>query len=610
MYQFEKIKLIIWDLDDTFWGGTLSEGEVSVPAENIKLIKDLTDLGIINSICSKNDKEITDKELKRIGIFDYFVFNSINWEAKGKRIKKLIKDMSLRDVNVLFLDDNHSNREEARYYCPGIMVGSPEDILGLINDVSSTEKKDKAHKRLNYYRLIEKKRKEESSFNSNKEFLLSCNIQLKILDDCEKHLDRIHDLILRSNQLNFTKIRSSKEELDNTIKDGAIDTKYVVVSDKFGDYGIVGFYALKDNELLHFVFSCRTLGMGIEQYVYNYIGRPNLTIKGEVISDLSSNLIPDWINQNDVQSSPSAKMKIEGLTEHAVLIKGPCDLYQIYPYIADTESFDTDFTHVSDKGVLIESTGHTTLIVESKRLTTERKSFLAAETPFIDVEVYNDNLFKRNYKVVVISLLDDANLGVYRRKETGELFAFLEYIHPLTDSKNWDKIISGEYANSGVKFTKKMIKDFSEHYDFLGRNSPEQIVNNLDYIRGNLSDQCVFIIMLGGELFYEKNEYEAYKDRHIFHKAMNKEVKKWAENFNNVKLIDVNKYLVDQSSFYDHFNHYIKPVYYALAKEIVDIINDALGTNIKETSKIKMVQIRLKEILAPSYHKIKKFIGK
>ena len=42
MYQFEKIKLIIWDLDDTFWKGTLSEGGVIIPDEHINLIKNLT----------------------------------------------------------------------------------------------------------------------------------------------------------------------------------------------------------------------------------------------------------------------------------------------------------------------------------------------------------------------------------------------------------------------------------------------------------------------------------------------------------------------------------------------------------------------------------------
>ena len=34
MYQFDKIKLVIWDLDDTFWNGTISEGTVEIPEKH------------------------------------------------------------------------------------------------------------------------------------------------------------------------------------------------------------------------------------------------------------------------------------------------------------------------------------------------------------------------------------------------------------------------------------------------------------------------------------------------------------------------------------------------------------------------------------------------
>ena len=37
--NFSNIKIIIWDLDDTFWKGTLSEGGITPIAENIKLVK-------------------------------------------------------------------------------------------------------------------------------------------------------------------------------------------------------------------------------------------------------------------------------------------------------------------------------------------------------------------------------------------------------------------------------------------------------------------------------------------------------------------------------------------------------------------------------------------
>ena len=40
MFQFDKIKLIIWDLDETFWRGTLSEESVTIPEEVSDLIRE------------------------------------------------------------------------------------------------------------------------------------------------------------------------------------------------------------------------------------------------------------------------------------------------------------------------------------------------------------------------------------------------------------------------------------------------------------------------------------------------------------------------------------------------------------------------------------------
>ena len=65
MYDFNKIKLVIWDLDETFWKGILSEGEVEPIEANIGLVRRLTDIGIVNSICSKNDIDKAEAALKR-----------------------------------------------------------------------------------------------------------------------------------------------------------------------------------------------------------------------------------------------------------------------------------------------------------------------------------------------------------------------------------------------------------------------------------------------------------------------------------------------------------------------------------------------------------------
>ena len=79
----QKIKLVIWDLDDTFWSGTLSEGGITLINKNVELAQKLIDKGIMNSICSKNTFEEVKKELDKYQLWDLFVFPSIDWTAKA-----------------------------------------------------------------------------------------------------------------------------------------------------------------------------------------------------------------------------------------------------------------------------------------------------------------------------------------------------------------------------------------------------------------------------------------------------------------------------------------------------------------------------------------------
>ena len=160
--KLHKIKLIIWDLDDTFWNGTLSEynSTIILNQKNIELVENLVDYGIMNSICSKNDYESVKKEFqtKNLGkTWEYFLFPSINYESKGARIKDIILKMQLREENVLFIDDNKINLEEAKHFCPNLIIAMPDIINEISKQLLTLKTHDFEHKRLKRYKILENK---------------------------------------------------------------------------------------------------------------------------------------------------------------------------------------------------------------------------------------------------------------------------------------------------------------------------------------------------------------------------------------------------------------------------------------------------------------------
>lgn len=599
MNDYSKIKIVIWDLDETFWKGIFSEGPIEPISENIQLIKDLTDIGIVNSICSKNDKEPTEAQLDELGINDYFVFNSIDWNPKGQRINKMLKDMGLRAENALFIDDNHLNLEEARFFNKEIMTAMPDEIPSLIEWVSKQEKKDLNHKRLNQYKILEEKTKEKEQIGSNEEFLLSSNIKVDINTDCENEIDRLSEMIMRTNQLNFTKNRMEKEELISLLSEDGVDAGYVTAKDRFGDYGIIGLYALKNGKLVHFLFSCRTIGMGIEQYVYAKLGHPKLEVVGTVIGEVNESDAPAWINQEGNEENQGK----EKANDARVLVKGPCDLKALFSYIDLGKNSDAEFTFINERGVSDEQINHTTHIVEAKTLSAEQKNMLYKELPFADKKMYSDLIYRKKYDVVFISILNEANLGLYRRKETGEIVAFTEEIYPLTDKKNWDGYIEGKRWTGGCNFTKDFLEGFSNQYDFLGRITVEDFKSNLDFIRNNLPKETLMIIMLGSETQFEQNEFAAYKDREKKHKEYNDVAREFSKDKNNTTVLDVNNYITGQESFYKNINHFIPKVYYEMAQDMIKLINDWTGQRVAKTSFIL-------KIVADTKQRIRKILGK
>jgi FkbH-like protein len=347
------VKLVIWDLDETFWKGTLSEeGMTPVPA-NIESVKQLARRGIVSSVCSKNDHDMALAALRSLDVLDYFVLPSVSFQSKGKSISSIISALQLRPDNVVFIDDNPSVLAEAGHSCPGLVcLASPDQLVALMDSPFMQGKDDPELTRLKQYHLLAEKHDLKQSTGGNDEsFLRQSDIRVEVDYAVEENIDRVIELINRSNQLNYTKRRietdDDRRRLLADLHAFGFNAGVVRVSDRYGEYGVVGFFmtlaTLREYRLEHFVFSCRIMNMGVEQYVYDYLKRPEINVVSPVANPVESWPRVDWItdgSHSDVVST---------LRKYKLVVIGGCDMLQLSTYCSSDSS---EFTNRQQHGLM------------------------------------------------------------------------------------------------------------------------------------------------------------------------------------------------------------------------------------------------------------------
>ena len=568
-YYITKTKLIIWDLDETFWKGTLEEGGVIFNPDIINFIEELTTKGIMNSICSKNDFERVKNEFIMNGfkhIWDLFVFPSINFLPKGERVKGIISDMNLREENIILIDDNISNLNEAKFYCPKIMTAEPENIKKMSEELYLVNDYDFEHTRLKQYKILEEKAAARSK-SSNEEFLRASEIKICIKTDCLNNIERIKKLISRTNQLNFTKFRD--ESLEETIKNN--NAAYIIAEDKFGNYGICGFYAAdkNTNKLIHFLFSCRIMNMGIEQFVYSYLGKPDIDIQGEVASELDGNI--DWIELvRDLEIKPKEK-KVENNIN--ILFKGPCDLYSTLSYIDSDCNIDTEFPYWNKELVYILAHTHTAFIEQTHKFSKEKLNQIIQRFPFPNKDEFKTKFFDPKYNLIFLSLLTTTHSGLYINKNDGAYVLFEYADCNITDENNWEKILA-QIPEAAKATNLLMLKEFKKDYVFAGNPPVDIVLRNLKYIKENLSDKTKLVLILGSETPTDKVQ-DGYANMAESHKILNSAIREFARQ-NGIEIIELTDFIKSDEDYTTCINHFSRRVYSDLAQRIVNLSNDIL----------------------------------
>jgi FkbH-like protein len=287
-------KVIVLDCDQTLWKGVCGEdGPQGVLLDlSRKFLQEFmveqSRAGKLLCLCSKNNEpdvwevfeQRADMPLKR----EHVVSARINWEPKSENIKSLARELKLGLDSFIFVDDDGAVCSEVQANCPEVLTihlpDSTEKIPELLRhhwafDRLQATEEDRQRTEL-YRQNAERSRLLESSA-SLEEFLESLELKCDIGPISPDQIARVSQLTQRTNQFNASTVRRDENELQQVLRSPSAECLTVYVSDRFGDYGLVGvmicFRRARDLEVDTFLLSCRALGRGVEHRMLAWLGR-------------------------------------------------------------------------------------------------------------------------------------------------------------------------------------------------------------------------------------------------------------------------------------------------------------------------------------------------
>ena len=283
-------KALALDLDNTLWGGVVGDDGVDgieIGQENgvsqsyyefQSYIKQLKSLGIILTVCSKNDHENAIAGLNHPeGVLkpDDFIVIKANWENKDRNIAETAAELNILPESIVFVDDNPAEREIVKAQLKGVqapIMDAVENYITTIDrsgffEVTSFNEDDL--KRNEMYKENAMRNAQQASFADYGEYLKSLDMKATIGDFIPVYIARITQLTNKSNQFNLTTKRYTQTEMEEVWHSPNYIRLYGKLIDKFGDNGVVSVViGEKRDNALHidlWLMSCRVLKRDMEQ---------------------------------------------------------------------------------------------------------------------------------------------------------------------------------------------------------------------------------------------------------------------------------------------------------------------------------------------------------
>jgi amino acid adenylation domain-containing protein/FkbH-like protein len=306
-------KVIVLDCDQTLWGGVCGEDGakgicLDAPRKALQdFMRAQHAAGRLLAVCSKNSEEdVREVFAQRLDMplrHEHFASWRVNWSPKSENIKSIARELNLGLDSFIFVDDNPVECAEVESNCPGVLTlqlpENPAEIPQFLKhcwafDILKVTAEDA--RRGEMYRESRQREELRAQAGSLADFIAGLNLKIQITPMSPDQLSRVAQLTQRTNQFNLTTIRRTDAEVRQLAGKATVLT--VCVSDRFGDYGLVGVAICEPRaealDVETFLLSCRVLGRGVEHAILAHLG--NLALKQN----------KRWLN---VHFHPSAKNK-------------------------------------------------------------------------------------------------------------------------------------------------------------------------------------------------------------------------------------------------------------------------------------------------------------
>ena len=277
----KTIKVLVWDLDNTLWDGTLLEGDdVRLRPGVAELLETLDRRGILQSVASKNDHEVAMAKLKELGVADYFLYPQIHWSSKASSIEKIAKAINIGIDTVAFLDDQPFERDEVRHSFPMVLTLDAAEVSGLADRKELTPRfiTDESSLRRSMYQAdIRRGEAEEDFVGPQEDFLADLDMKFTLGPAREEDLQRAEELTVRTHQLNTTGYTYSYDELAAIRRSEDHLLLVAGLDDRYGTYGKIGLALVEKGEgvwtIKLLLMSCRVMSRGVGTILLNHILR-------------------------------------------------------------------------------------------------------------------------------------------------------------------------------------------------------------------------------------------------------------------------------------------------------------------------------------------------